>query len=136
VVIGLIAGIIVYAGVMFNEYKLKLDDPVGAIAVHGYSGAWGILSVGIFAIGQGNGIVADAAYTAAGAGLLYGGYQQFMIQVVGLIMAIIWAFVISYVIFKILDAVMGLRVPEEDEIAGLDIKEHGMSAYPEFVLAE
>ena len=136
VVIGLVAGIIVYAGVMFNEYTLKLDDPVGAIAVHGYSGAWGILSVGIFAIGQGNGIFADAAYTAAGAGLLYGGTQQFMIQVVGLIMAAIWAFVISYVIFKILEAVMGLRVPEEDEIAGLDIKEHGMSAYPEFVLAE
>ncbi|MBC7085489.1 MAG: ammonium transporter [Methanomethylovorans sp.] len=136
VVIGLIAGIIVYAGVMFNEYTLKVDDPVGAIAVHGYSGAWGILSVGIFAIGQGNGIFADAAYTAAGAGLLYGGYQQFAIQVVGLILAVIWAFGISFIIFKILDAVMGLRVPEEDEIAGLDIKEHGMSAYPEFVLAK
>jgi Amt family ammonium transporter len=136
VLIGLIAGIIVYVGVMFNEYTLKLDDPVGAIAVHGYSGAWGILSVGIFAIGQGNGIFADAAYTAAGAGLLYGGYQQFMIQVVGLILAVIWAFGISFIIFKVLDAVMGLRVPEEDEIAGLDIKEHGMSAYPEFVLAK
>jgi Amt family ammonium transporter len=119
---------------MFNEYKLKLDDPVGAIAVHGYCGAWGILSVGIFAIGQGNGILADATYTAAGAGLLYGGYQQFVIQVVGLGVAIIWAFGISFIIFKILDAIMGLRVSEEDEIAGLDICEHGMSAYPEFMI--
>ncbi len=136
VVIGLIAGIVVYLGVMFNENKLKLDDPVGAIALHGYCGAWGVISVGIFAVGQGNGILADAAYTAAGAGLLYGGTQQFMIQVVGLIMAIIWAFGISFIIFKILDVIVGLRVPEEDEIAGLDIREHGMSAYPEFVLAK
>ena len=136
VVIGLIAGIVVYLGVMFNENKLKLDDPVGAIALHGYCGAWGVISVGIFAVGQGNGILADAAYTAAGAGLLYGGTQQFIIQVVGTLLCMIWAFGISFVIFKVLDAVMGLRVPEEDEIAGLDIKEHGMSAYPEFVLAE
>ena len=136
IVIGIIAGIVVYAGVMFNENKLKLDDPVGAIAVHGYCGAWGILSVGIFAVGQGNGILADAAYTAAGAGLLYGGSQQFIIQVIGLVVAIIWACGTSFVIFKILDAVMGLRVSEEDEIAGLDMREHGMAAYPEFVLAK
>jgi len=136
VVIGLIAGIVVYLGVMFNENKLKLDDPVGAVALHGYCGAWGVISVGIFAVGQGNGILADAAYTAAGAGLLYGGTQQFIIQVVGTLLCMIWAFGISFVIFKVLDAVMGLRVPEEDEIAGLDIKEHGMSAYPEFVLAK
>jgi len=136
IVIGIVAGIVVYAGVMFNENKLKLDDPVGAIAVHGYCGAWGVISVGIFAVGQGNGILADAAYTAAGAGLLYGGTQQFIIQVIGLIMAIIWAFGISFIIFKILDVIVGLRVPEEDEIAGLDIREHGMSAYPEFVLAK
>ena len=136
VVIGLIAGIVVYLGVMFNENKLKLDDPVGAIALHGYCGAWGVISVGIFAVGQGNGILADAAYTAAGAGLLYGGTQQFIIQVIGTLLCMIWAFGISFVIFKVLDAVMGLRVPEEDEIAGLDIKEHGMSAYPEFVLAK
>ncbi|MFA0823142.1 MAG: ammonium transporter [Methanomethylovorans sp.] len=136
VVIGLIAGIVVYLGVMFNENKLKLDDPVGAIALHGYCGAWGVISVGIFAVGQGNGILADAAYTAAGAGLIYGGTQQFIIQVLGTLMCIIWAFGISFIIFKVLDAVMGLRVPEEDEIAGLDIKEHGMSAYPEFVLAK
>jgi len=106
VVIGLIAGIVVYLGVMFNENKLKLDDPVGAVALHGYCGAWGVISVGIFAVGQGNGILADAAYTAAGAGLLYGGTQQFIIQVVGTLLCMIWAFGISFVIFKVLDAVM------------------------------
>ncbi|MDK2825772.1 ammonium transporter [Methanolobus vulcani] len=135
VVIGLVAGIVVYAGVMFNENTLKLDDPVGAVAVHGYCGTWGLLAVGIFALGQGDGsMLADAAYTAAGAGLIYGGTQQFMIQVVGAILSIVWAFVISFIIFKILDAVVGLRVSEEHEIAGLDVVEHGISAYPEFMI--
>ncbi|WP_230375556.1 ammonium transporter [Methanolobus vulcani] len=135
VVIGIIAGIVVYAGVMFNENTLKLDDPVGAVAVHGYCGTWGVISVGIFALGQGDGsMLADAAYTAAGAGLLYGGTAQFMIQVVGAILSIVWAFVISFIVFKIIDAIIGLRVSEEDEIAGLDVVEHGISAYPEFAI--
>ncbi len=136
IVIGIIAGIIVYAGVMFNENVLKLDDPVGAIAVHGYCGTWGLLSVGIFSIGIGNGILADAAYAAGGAGLLYGGYQQFLIQIVGIILSIVWAFGISFVIFKLLDWTIGLRVSEEHEITGLDIVEHGISAYPEFMIQE
>ena len=136
IVIGIIAGIIVYAGVMFNENVLKLDDPVGAIAVHGYCGTWGLLSVGIFSIGIGNGILADATYAAAGAGLLYGGYQQFLIQIVGIILSIVWAFGISFVIFKVLDWTIGLRVSEEHEITGLDIVEHGISAYPEFMIQE
>lgn len=135
IVIGIIGGIIVYAGVMFNENVLKLDDPVGAIAVHGYSGTWGLLAVGIFALGQGEGsMLADAAYTSAGAGLLYGGYNQFLIQVVGAILSIVWAFGISFIIFKILDWTIGLRVSEEHEIAGLDVVEHGISAYPEFMI--
>jgi Amt family ammonium transporter len=137
IVIGIIAGIIVYAGVMFNENTLKLDDPVGAIAVHGYCGTWGLLAVGIFALGQGDGsMLADAAYTAAGAGLIYGGYQQFLIQVVGAILSIVWAFGISFVIFKLLDITVGLRVSAEHEITGLDIVEHGISAYPEFMIQE
>jgi Amt family ammonium transporter len=136
IVIGIIAGIIVYAGVMFNENVLKLDDPVGAIAVHGYCGTWGLLSVGIFSIGIGNGILADATYAAAGAGLLYGGYQQFLIQIVGIILSVVWAFGISFVIFKLLDWTIGLRVSEEHEITGLDIVEHGISAYPEFMIQE
>jgi Amt family ammonium transporter len=137
VVIGLIGGIIVYAGVMFNENVLKVDDPVGAIAVHGYSGSWGLLAVGIFALGTGEGsIVADAAYTAGAAGLIYGGYQLFLIQVVGVILSIVWAFGVSFIVFKILDMAIGLRVSEEHEITGLDIVEHGISAYPEFLIAK
>jgi len=137
IVIGLIGGIVVYAGVMFNENVLKVDDPVGAIAVHGYAGTWGVLAVGIFALGQGDGsMLADAAYTAAGAGLIYGGYQQFVIQVVGAILSIVWAFVASFIVFKIIDLTIGLRVSEEHEIAGLDIVEHGISAYPEFMIHE
>ena len=136
VVIGIIAGIVVYAGVMFNENVLKVDDPVGAIAVHGYAGSWGLLSVGVFAVGAGNGILADAAYTAGQAGLIYGGVNQFMIQVVGMILSILWAFIISFIVFKLIDLVIGLRVSEEEEINGLDIMEHGVSAYPEFLIAK
>jgi Amt family ammonium transporter len=136
IVIGIIAGIVVYAGVMFNENTLKLDDPVGAVAVHGYCGTWGVIAVGIFALGQADpaSLVYDSAYTAAGAGLIYGGTAQFMIQVVGAILSIVWAFVISFIVFKIIDVVIGLRVSEEHEIAGLDIVEHGISAYPEFMI--
>ncbi|TGC09743.1 ammonium transporter [Methanolobus halotolerans] len=137
VVIGLVGGIIVYAGVMFNENVLKVDDPVGAIAVHGYSGSWGLLAVGIFALGTGEGsIVADAAYTAEAAGLLYGGYQLFLIQAVAVVLSIVWAFGVSYVIFKLIDVTIGLRVSEEHEIEGLDVVEHGISAYPEFLIAK
>jgi Amt family ammonium transporter len=136
IVIGIVGGIIVYAGVMFNENVLKLDDPVGAIAVHGYSGSWGLLAVGIFSVGMGNGILADAVYAAEGVGLIYGGYQQFLIQVVAVIISIVWAFGISFIIFKVLDWTIGLRVSEEHEITGLDIVEHGISAYPEFMIQE
>ncbi|MDG6243369.1 MAG: ammonium transporter [Methanolobus sp.] len=137
VVIGLIGGIIVYAGVMFNENVLKVDDPVGAIAVHGYSGSWGLLAVGIFAMGTGEGsLFADAAYTAEAAGLIYGGYQLFLIQVVGVILSIAWAFGVSFIVFKLLDMTIGLRVSEEHEIAGLDEIEHGISAYPEFLIVK
>jgi len=133
-VIGIIAGIVVYVGVMFNENVLKVDDPVGAISVHGYAGSWGLLSVGVFAVGAGNGILADAAYTAGGAGLIYGEVSQFLIQVVGMLLSIVWAFGISFIVFKIIDVVIGLRVSEEEEIMGLDMAEHGTRAYPEFII--
>ena len=134
IVIGLVAGIVVYAGVMFNENVLKVDDPVGAIAVHGYCGTWGLLAVGIFSVGMGNGILADAAYAAEGVGLIYGGYSQFVIQVIGVIASIIWAFGTAFIVFKILDAIIGLRVSEKDEIMGLDSAEHGINAYPEYII--
>lgn len=135
IIIGIIGGIIVYAGVMFNENVLKIDDPVGAIAVHGYTGSWGLIAVGLFALGTNGTILEGAAYTAEVAGLFYGGgVQLLLIQLVGVILSIVWAFCISFIIFKILDWTVGLRVSEEHEIAGLDIVEHGISAYPEFMI--
>ncbi|MFV9631437.1 MAG: ammonium transporter [Methanosarcinales archaeon] len=133
IVIGLIAGGIVYAGVMFNEAVLKVDDPVGAIAVHGYCGTWGLLSVGIFAVGMGEGILGGAVYTAGAPGLLYGGVNQFIIQVVGALASIVWAFVAGFIVFKIIDVVIGLRVSQKEEVEGLDITEHGIRAYPEYI---
>ncbi|MEA3293598.1 MAG: ammonium transporter [Euryarchaeota archaeon] len=133
IVIGLIAGGIVYAGVMFNEAVLKVDDPVGAIAVHGYCGTWGLLSVGIFAVGMGEGILGGAVYTAGAPGLLYGGVNQFIIQVVGALASIIWAFVAGFIVFKIIDVVIGLRASQKEEVEGLDITEHGIRAYPEYI---
>ena len=133
IVIGLIAGGIVYAGVMFNETVLKVDDPVGAIAVHGYCGTWGLLSVGIFAVGMGEGILGGAVYTAGAPGLLYGGVNQFIIQVVGALASIVWAFVAGFIVFKIIDVVIGLRASQKEEVEGLDITEHGIRAYPEYI---
>ena len=133
IVIGLIAGGIVYAGVMFNEAVLKVDDPVGAIAVHGYCGTWGLLSVGIFAVGMGEGILGGAVYTAGAPGLLYGGVNQFIIQVVGALASIVWAFVAGFIVFKIIDVVIGLRASQKEEVEGLDITEHGIRAYPEYI---
>ncbi|RQD82193.1 ammonium transporter [Methanosalsum natronophilum] len=136
IVIGIVGGIILYSGVMFNENVLKVDDPVGAIAVHGYAGSWGLLSVGIFSVGIGNGILVDAVYAAEGAGLIYGGINQFIIQMVGVLFTIIWAFGVSYLVFKLIDATIGMRVSETEEIIGLDICEHGVQAYPEYILED
>jgi Amt family ammonium transporter len=133
IVIGIVAGIIVYAGVMFNETVLKVDDPVGAITVHGYCGTWGLLSVGIFSVGMGNGILEGAVYAAGAPGLLYGGVNQFAVQVVGALASIIWAFVAGFIVFKLIDVIIGLRVSEAEEVAGLDITEHGIRAYPEYI---
>ncbi len=135
--IGIVAGVIIYAGVMFNENTLKLDDPVGAICVHGYCGSWGLISVGLFSIGIGNGILKDAAYAAGAPGLFYGGgISLLLIQLVAVLCTIVWGFGLSFIIFKILDAVVGLRVSAEEEIMGLDISEHGIRAYPEYLMRE
>jgi Amt family ammonium transporter len=134
IVIGIIGGIIMIAGVFFNENRLKVDDPVGAIPVHGYCGSWGLLSVGIFSVGIGNGILADAAYAAGAPGLIYGGFSQLLIQIAGILIAFVWAFGVSYIAFKILDALVGLRVSEKEEVQGLDISEHGVNAYPEYII--
>ena len=130
VLIGIIAAIITYLGVWFLEWKLKVDDPVGAVSVHGFNGLWGLLALGLFADGTyGN-------YTTEGpmvTGLLYGNAGFFACQVISVIVNFAWAFGLGFAMFYILKRTIGIRVTEEEEIQGLDIGEHGVSAYPDFV---
>ena len=120
VIIGLIAGVIMIFGVSFVRNVLKTDDPVGAVTVHGICGAWGLLAVGIFATGH-NGVT----------GLVVGNVTQIVPQIVGILAAVVWGFGAGYILFKVLDLTMGLRVDEQEEEDGLDEHEHGTVAYPQ-----
>ncbi len=132
VVIGLAAGLFVCVSVFFVERRLKIDDPVGAISVHGANGAWGALSLGIFA----DGTYGDGWNGVAGPvrGLLYGDASQFLAQVIGTATNVVYVAAISWALFAILKATMGLRVPEEAEIEGVDQSEVAVVAYPDFNL--
>jgi Amt family ammonium transporter len=138
VIIGIVAGIIVCLGVLFNERTIKVDDPCGAISVHGYCGWWGAVSVGIFAdgtYGSGwNGVGATTYLGTAGqgvTGLLHGDVTQFIMQICGATLIALYAFVFTYVVFKIVNRIVPLRVSKEVEIEGLDVPEFGMPAYAE-----
>ena len=120
VVIGAIAGGVMIGGVWLVKNVIKADDPVGAVAVHGISGAWGVLAVGIFAAGN-NGV----------SGLIAGNPAQLLPQIVGILVAIAWGFGVGFIMFKLIDVTMGLRASDEEEEEGLDEPEHGASAYPE-----
>jgi len=128
-VIGLIAGLILCWAVFFIENTMKVDDPVGAIAVHGVNGAWGVLSLGLFA----DGTYGDGFNGVEGTvrGLFYGGGSQFVAQVIGTITCFVFIFGVSWVFFKAMDAVMGMRVSPEEELEGLDVPEMGTHGYPE-----
>ncbi len=119
VVIGLLAGGIMIAGVSFVKNVVKADDPVGAVAVHGICGAWGVLAVGIFASGD------DVS------GLIAGNAAQLLPQIVGIVVAIAWGLGVGFVMFKAIDLTMGLRASDEEQADGLDEPEHGAAAYPE-----
>ena len=120
VVIGLLAGVIMIAGVHFIKLVLKVDDPVSAITVHGICGAWGLLAVGIFASGN-NGVE----------GFIAGDFEQIVPQIVGMLVAIAWGLGAGFILFKAIDLTIGMRASEEEEEQGLDVPEHGRSAYPE-----
>lgn len=126
--IGLIAGVIVVLSVEFFDNRAKIDDPVGAISVHMVNGMWGTLAVGLFSNG-GNGV---------GRGLLYGGgFAQLGTQALGVVSVLIYVAAVMYTVFKIIDRTIGLRVPAEVEIDGLDIHEHGLaSAYSGFAISD
>jgi Amt family ammonium transporter len=143
VVIGILAGILVCLGVLFNERVIKVDDPCGAISVHGYCGWLGAVSVGIFADGTygagWNGVGATTYLGKAGqglTGLLYGDTSQFWIQLGGATLCAIYAFGFTYGVFKIVNAIVPLRVTEQVEQEGLDLPEFGMLAYPEDAVSE
>ena len=126
VIIGCIAGCLVVESVFFFE-RLGIDDPVGAISVHGVNGAWGVLSVGIFA----DGTYGDGWNGVSGAvkGILHGDSSQLVAQAVGTLTCFIFVFVACFVFFKIQNAIQGLRVPGTVERDGLDIPEMGAYAY-------
>jgi Amt family ammonium transporter len=132
VLIGGIAGVLLCASVFFVERVLKIDDPVGAVSVHGVNGAWGTLALGLFA----DGTYGDGMNGVAGAvkGLFYGDASQFMAQIVGVITNVVFVFTVMYLFFIILDKIVPLRVSRELEIEGLDQSEVAVSAYPEFNL--
>ncbi|HBM99607.1 MAG TPA: adenylate cyclase [Ruminococcus sp.] len=124
-IIGIVAGILVVVAVEFIDIKLKVDDPVGAVAVHGVNGLWGSLAVGLFATGNGqDGIT----------GLFYGGgFTQLGIQVLGVLAVAAWTIVTMTIFFKLIKATIGLRASKEEEMKGLDVTEHGLiSAYADF----
>jgi Amt family ammonium transporter len=137
-VIGVLAGILVDVGVLFNERVLKVDDPCGAISVHGYCGWFGAVSVGIFADGSygagWNGIGAATYLGNAGqgvTGLLHGDTRQFVCQLLGATLCALWAFGATYGVFSVVNKIKSMRVTPEVELEGLDVPEFGMSAYPE-----
>ncbi len=128
-IIGAIAGILVCVAVPFVENKLKLDDPVGAISVHCINGLWGVVSLGLFSDGSyGDGINGVAGGVK---GLFYGDASQLAAQLIAVAVLIVWGFGVSYIFFKVLDKVWGLRIAPELELEGLDIPEMGALAYPD-----
>jgi ammonium transporter, Amt family len=134
-IIGLIAGVLVCLSVAFVENSLKVDDPVGAISVHGACGIWGVISVGLFADGTSNYGGAWNGVTGNVTGLFYGDASQLVAQLVGVSTLIGFVFGFSYALNWVLDIFLGQRVSAESEVAGLDLPEMGQLGYPEFVFA-
>jgi Amt family ammonium transporter len=134
VLIGLIAGVLVVLSVLFIDTVLKVDDPVGAISVHGTCGAWGVLAVGLFA----DGTYGDGWNSVKGTvtGLFYGDASQLAAQCIDVVVNVIFVFCAAYLTFKLIDVIIGNRVSAEVEIGGLDVPETGVLAYPDFVLAK
>jgi len=129
VLIGFIAGILVFYSIRFFE-KVKIDDPIAALSVHGTAGVWGTLSNGFFATKE--------LATVGKPGLFYGGgFHQLGVQALGVVTCAAFAFIVSFILLAVMKKAMnGLRVTEEEEIIGLDMSEHGSYGYPELVKVE
>jgi len=122
-----VAGVLVVVSAMFIENVLKIDDPVGASSVHGTCGAWGILSLGLFADGRygdgWNGVPGKVT------GLFYGDGKQFVAECIGILTCIVWVGTVTYVTLRLLDSFVGNRAPVRAEMAGLDVPEMGIEGY-------
>ena len=114
IIIGAIAGIIVVFSVVFFD-KIRIDDPVGAVSVHGVCGAWGTIAAGLFNIG---GVT----------------MKILSVQLIGMAACFLWVFPVAFILFKIVDKTIGLRVSKDEEMEGLDSVEHGGAAYPDFTM--
>src|SRR5205823_9930500 len=132
-VIGIVAGLLVCYGVWFFDHVAHVDDPCGAISVHGVCGAWGVLAVGIFA----DGTYGDGwnGVTGPVKGLIYGDGGQLAAQAVHAVGSFVWAMGITFIIFTIGKRFIQIRVSAETELEGLDMPEFGALCYPDFVLA-
>lgn len=120
--VGIVSGLLVVFGVWFCDYVIRVDDPVGAVAVHFCNGIWGTIAVGLFAT--------TSAPASEVSGLFYGGgFGQLGIQLVGIVSVLIWTGITMFIVFKIIDKTLGLRVTDIEQIDGLDLHEHGMNAY-------
>lgn len=121
IIIGAVSGVLVVLSVLFFD-RLKVDDPVGAISVHGVCGAWGTIGAALL-------------HENLFLGLEYDLFGTLLVQIAGVAVAFIWTFGTAFALFKLIDMLVGLRVGEEEEVQGLDIGEHGSGAYPDFVVS-
>jgi len=131
-ILGLIAGVLVCLSVEFVERVMKVDDPVGAISVHGTNGLWGVISVGLFADGKSNYGGSWGGVNGNVTGLFYGDAGQLVAQLIGVATLIGFVFTFSFVAGLIIEFVVGHRVGAESELQGLDLPEMGALCYPEF----
>jgi Amt family ammonium transporter len=133
-IIGLIAGVLVCVSCEFVDRVLRVDDPVGAISVHGVNGIWGVIAVGLFADGKSNYGGSWNGVSGNVTGLFYGDAGQLVAQLMGVATLLGFVFVLSFLFNFFIDWFVGQRVTAKAELEGLDLPEMGAVAYPDFVL--
>ncbi len=138
IIVGIVSGLLVVFGVWFLDYVLRVDDPVGAVAVHMLNGIWGTVAVGLLADSSVPGYaIANANGDVISGLLMGGGFELLGIQLLGMFATLSFATVTLFITFKLIDATLGLRVSEEEELTGLDSTEHGLaSAYAGFSIMD
>lgn len=130
-IIGFIAGCLVVISILLIDKYCHIDDPVGAISVHGIGGIWGAIALGLF---TSNVQISSAQISYPKPGLFFGGsIEQLVYQLIGVVCIVIWSFSVSFLVWYLLKKTIGIRVSQKEEVDGLDIGEHGMEAYPGFV---